>query len=171
MFLLSGGVVGTAIILVSAFWFFIRRRPYFAVSQERPVNVLQDDEDRIGEYHWLSLSQNYVAEPFLVSDPTTRGMPEPASTHDRPLSKSTLTADGQRPQTPTTPMTTSSKSASFPPLRPVNIIQHDDASPGEDLSGQAGPETIELPPAYSSYRQPQCPPLASSTPTGDRRRL
>jgi hypothetical protein len=54
-----------------------------------------------------------------------------------------------------TPTTTTRKSAAFPELRPVNIIQHDDASLSETLSGQAEPETIELPPAYSNFRQPQ----------------
>ena len=78
---------------------------------------------------------------------------------------STVTADVQRPQTPMTTTTTTRKSAAIPQLRPVNIIQHDDAGPSEDLSGQAEPETIELPPAYTHIRQPQRSPLASSTPT------
>jgi hypothetical protein len=145
-------VVGVAILLVSAFWFGRRRRPYFAVSQERPINVLQDDEDGSEDY-WHNLPQYFVAEPFLMFDPTTRGTSEPASIHDRPLPMSAVTADVQRPQAPMTPMTTTRKSAALPALRPVNIIQHDDAS----LSGQAEPETIELPPAY----QPQRSPLTS----------
>jgi hypothetical protein len=163
-------VVGAAILLVSAFWFIRRRRPYyFAVSQQRPVNVLQDDEDGSEDY-WHNLPQYYVADPFKMFDPTTRGTSEPASTHDRPLSMSTVTADIQRPQVPMKLTTTTRKSTSFPELRPVNIIQHDDASPSEDLSGQAEAETIELPPAYRNIRQPQRSPLDSSTPAGDRRR-
>jgi hypothetical protein len=35
-------------------------------------------------------------------------------------------------------------------LRPVNIIQHDDAGPEQD----ATQETIELPPAYNKIRRP-----------------
>ena len=35
----------------------------------------------------------------------------------------------------------------FQQLRPVNIIQHDDAGPDE------GAETIELPPAYTNIRR------------------
>jgi len=162
----SGGVVGAVILLISiglvAFWFF-RRRPYSALSQQRPVNVLQDDEDGNEEDH--DLPQYYAPDPYLMPDPTVRGTSEAASTHDRPLSMSTVTADGQRPQTPMTTTTTTRKSAAFPQLRPVNIIQHDDAGPSEDLSGQAEHETIELPPAYTNIRQPQRSPLASSTPT------
>jgi hypothetical protein len=157
-------VVGAAILLVSvgllAFW-FVRRRPYSALSQQRPVNVLQDDEDG-NEGH--DLPQYYAPEPYLVPDPTIRGTSEAASTHDRPISMSSVTADGQRPQTPMTTTTTTRKTAPIPQLRPVNIIQHDDAGPSED-SGQAEPETIELPPAYTNIRQLQRSPLASSTPT------
>ena len=164
IFLLSGGVVGATILVVStgllAFWFF-RRRPYSAISQQRPVNVLQDDDDG-NEDH--DLPQYYAPEPYLMAEPTIRGTSEAASTHDRPISMSTVTADVQRPQTPMTTTTTTRKSAAIPQLRPVNIIQHDDAGPSED-SGQAEPETIELPPAYTNIRQPQGSPLASSTPT------
>jgi hypothetical protein len=157
-FFLSGGVVGGAILnilLVSAFW-FVRRRPSLAVSQERPVNVLQDDEDRREDDHWYDLPQSYTPEPLLVPDQTTAsGTPEPASTPDRSLSRSTVTANVQRPQIPTTPTTMIRKSTSFPQLRPDHIIQHDDAGPSKDLSGQAEPETTELPPAYSDIGQPQ----------------
>lgn len=158
-------MVGAAILFISAgslaFWFF-RRRPYSALSQQRPVNVLQDDDDR-NEDH--DLPQYYAPEPYLVPDPTIRGTSEAASTQDRPLSMSTVTADVQRPLTPmTTTTTTNRKSAAIPQLRPVNIIQHDDAGPSE-YSGQPEPETIELPPAYTNIRQPQSSPLASTTPT------
>ncbi len=162
---LSGGVAGAAILLVSigllGFW-FLRRRPYTALSKERPVNVLQDDEDGDEENH--DLPQYYVPEPFLVPDPTIGGTSDAASTHNRPLSMSTVTADVQRPQTPMTTTTTTRKSATLPQLRPVNIIQHDDAGPSEDLSGHDEPETIELPPAYTNIRQTQRSPLASSMP-------
>lgn len=158
-------MVGAGILLVStgllAFWFF-RRRPYSAVSQQRPVNVLQDDDDGNEDN---DLPQYYAAEPYLVAEPTIRGTSEAASTHDRPISMSTITADVQRPQTPMTTTTTTRKSAAFPQLRPVNIIQHDDAGPSEDLSGEAASETIELPPAYTNIRRPQPSPLTSSTPT------
>ena len=167
IFLLSGGVVGALIALVVtglvAFWFFMRRSRS-ALSQQRPVNVLQDDEDGNAEYH--GLPQYYVPESYLVPDSTTtgRGTSEAASTHDRPLLMSTVTTDVRHPQTPTT-STTTHKSAASPQSRPVNIIEHDDAGPSEDLSGQVEPETIEFPPSYSNIRQPQHYPLASSIPT------
>ena len=63
IFLPSGGVVGAAILLVSAFW-FVRRRSHFAVSQERPVNVIQDDEDGNEEDRWHGLPQYYMPEPL-----------------------------------------------------------------------------------------------------------
>ena len=72
-------------------------------------------------------------------------MSEAASTYDRPLSMSTLTEDVQHPQTPITPTTTTHKSAAFPQLRLVNIIQHDGIGLSEDLSGKAEHEMIELP--------------------------
>ena len=160
-----GGAVGAVVFLLSAALFafyFLRRRPYSAISKERPVNVLQDDEDGNGEDH--DLPQYYAPEPYLVPDPTVRGTSDAASTQERPLSMTT--ADFMRPPTPMTAVsTTTRKSAAPPQLRPVNIIQHDDAGPSDDLSGHGDAETIELPPAYTNIRQAQGSPLASSTPT------
>jgi hypothetical protein len=145
-------VLGSAVLLVSAFW-FIQRRSYSTVA--RPVNVLQDDEYRSlnEEPEDYGLPQYYVLEPYLVPDPTTAGTSPASSYYGRPPSMSTVTADVLRPQTPTTPTKKTRKSAALPPLPPVNIIQHDDAGPSEDLSGQVKPETIELPPAYSKIHQ------------------
>jgi hypothetical protein len=145
-------LLGAAILLVSAFW-FIRRRSYSTVA--RPVNVLQDDEDRNEEPEDYGLPQCYVLEPYLVPDSTTTGTSEPASTHGRPRSMSTVTADVKQPQTPTTPTKKTRKSAALPQLPPAIIIEHDDAGPGpsEGLSGQVEPEMIELPPAYSKIHQ------------------
>jgi len=158
-------VIGGAVLLLAGAlvaFCFLRRRPYSAISKERPVNVLQDDEDGNEENH--DLPQYYAPEPYLVPDPTIRGTSEANSTHDRPLSMTT--ADIQRPQTPmTTTSTTTRKSALPPQLRPVNIIQHDDAGPSEDLSSHGESETIELPPAYTNIRQTQRSPLAASTST------
>jgi hypothetical protein len=78
------------------------------------------------------------------------------------------TADIQRPQTPmsaTSATTATRKSAAPPQLRPVNIIQHDDAGPSEGPIGQGEPETIELPPAYTNLRPARSSPLAASIPT------
>jgi hypothetical protein len=164
--------VGAAILGLVAFWFF-RRRSHSAFPQQRPVNVLQDDEDgnEAQEYHH-GLPQYYVPEPYFAPDSTTRATSEAASTHDRPLSMPFVTEDVRRAQgsqspTTSTTTTTTRKSAAFSQSRPVNIIEHDDAGPS-DLSGQVEPETIELPPAYSNIRQPQrsafALAFASSTP-------
>jgi hypothetical protein len=160
-----GGVIGGVVLLLAVAlvaFFFFRRRPYSAISKERPVNVLQDDEDGDDSHH--DLPHYYTPEPFLVPDPTIGGTSEAASTQERPLSMSTI--DAGRPQTPVTATTTTTRKSAAPPqLRPVNIIQHDDAGPSEDPASNAEPETIELPPAYTHIRQTPRSPLASSTTT------
>ena len=155
--------MGTAVLLFAVgllAFFWLRRRPYSAISKERPVNVLQDDEDGNGSHH--DLPQYYAPDPFLVPDPTITGTSEAASTHERPLSMATT--DPGRPQTPATSMSTTTRKSAVPPqLRPVNIIQHDDAGPSEFSTGQGEPDTIELPPAYTNIRQAPRSPLASTT--------
>ncbi|KAI0261650.1 hypothetical protein BC834DRAFT_895258 [Gloeopeniophorella convolvens] len=156
-----GGIGGLLAITFFALFFF-RRRRYHAVSKERPVNILQDDEDG-PESRQQELPQYYAPEPFLVPDPTLGGTSDAGSTHHgdehsgRPLS--TSTTDILRPQTPASMMTTTTgtrKTGAPPTMRPVNFIQHDDAGPSE-----AEPETIELPPAYTHIRSVQGSPTAS----------
>lgn len=118
-----------------------RRRPY---AKERPVIVFQDDEDEDEQNH--NLPQHYVPEPFVFPLPAIGGMYEATSSRDGLVSMTM--ADIQRLQTPR-------KSAPPPQLRSVNIIQHDDAGPGEGLSGHSQSVTIELPPAYTNLRQTQ----------------
>ena len=84
-----------------------------------------------------------------LPDSTTRATSEAASTYSTYYSSIVVADSILHPQTPTTPTTTTTtttattrKSASS---QPVNIIEHDDAGPSEDLSDQAEPETIELP--------------------------
>lgn len=38
-------------------------------------------------------------------------------------------------------------------LRPINIIQHDDAG-AADEQAEGQPDTVELPPAYTNIRKP-----------------
>jgi hypothetical protein len=147
-FYLSGGVVVGAILSGVLVAYFLRRRPY---AKERPVIVLQDDEDEDEQNH--NLPQHYVPEPFLFPLPTTGGMYEATSSRDALVSMTT-----ERVQTPR-------KSALPPQLRSVNIVQHDDAGPGEGLSGHSPSVTIELPPAYTNLRQTQDTSLTASTPT------
>ncbi|KAH9003378.1 hypothetical protein EDB86DRAFT_3217636 [Lactarius hatsudake] len=167
---IAGGVAGGLVAIVAAAlvaFFYSRRQKYSAVSKERPVNVLHDDDDD-GNASPQDLPQYYAPEPYLVPDPTIVGTSEGASTHDRPLSMTT--ADIPRPQTPgsmNTATTHTRKSALPPQLRPVNIIQHDDAGPSEAPTSAGEPETIELPPAYTNIRSAQRPPDTTPAPTAD----
>jgi hypothetical protein len=161
--------VGAAVFILAGTllaFFCFRRRPYSAISKERPVNVLQDDEDSNGSHH--DLGQLYTPEPYLVPDPTIAATSEAASSRDRPISMAMT--DLGRPQTPvttvTTTTTTTRKTAVPPQLRPVNIIQHDDAGPSEDPADHPEAETIELPPAYTNLRPTQRSPLSSSRYSG-----
>ncbi len=124
----------------------------------------EDDED--GNVSPQDLPHYYAPEPYLVLDSTIVGTSEAASTHDRPLSMTTT--DIQRPHTPgsmNTATTATRKTATLPQLRPVNIIQHDDAGPSEAPTSAGEPETIELPPAYTKIRSAQRPPDTAPDPT------
>ncbi|KAI0298662.1 hypothetical protein B0F90DRAFT_1818532 [Multifurca ochricompacta] len=140
-----GGVVGAVIGFVAIgllALFFFRRRQYSAISKERPVNVLQDDEDDNA--------------PFLVPDPTIGGTSDAASTHTRPLSMTP--ADIIRPQTPAsmaTGTTTTRKTGAPSQLRP------------RGSGGNGEPELIELPPAYTNIRSAQRLPATADSPTAD----
>ena len=166
-------MLGAAIILLVAFWLIRRRRyPAFLEKPGRPANTLPIDEGVMGEnpYHRPQFGpqsyvaqpyvpQSYMPEPYLTSvpmrvdrsHPTTSGTSEDASvsTRDRLLSLYSATGDIQSSQTPPTPP----PKTQLPP--PLNIIQHDDAGPSDDLSSKAVPETVEFPPAYSNIRLSQ----------------
>ncbi|KAN0133844.1 hypothetical protein V8E53_008339 [Lactarius tabidus] len=78
------------------------------------------------------------------STPDDRGAPGAAS----------LLADTPHPQTPagmTATITPTRKRAVSAEIRPVNIIQHDDAGPSEGPASAGEPETIELPRIRSYY--------------------
>ena len=158
-----GGVVGGAIFLLAitiVVFLYLRRRLYSTISKERPVNVLEDDEDSNGSYH--DLPHYYRPEPFLYPSPTVEGTFEAASTQEHLLSPSMM--DAAHLQTPITAATMAGRKSVVPPqLRPVNIIQHDDAGPSEDSASPVESETIELPPAYTNIRKKPRSPLAAST--------
>ncbi|KAF8257137.1 hypothetical protein EI94DRAFT_1709540 [Lactarius quietus] len=81
---IAGGVAGGLafmVALASITFFYARRLGYAAISKERPVNVLYDDEDGDGSYQ--DLPDHYEAEPYLVSDPNFGGPSVAASTNDR----------------------------------------------------------------------------------------
>jgi len=153
-----GGVAGLLIIAFLLFFWFRRRRAQRA-SKERPSLFIDNDDD-IPASHPLhgELPVYYEPEPFTASEPTDR-----ASTHrpsiapdrsERPVSQSlTYLSDPQRVATPDGTSTGLSRKSPMPPsLRPVNVIQHEDAGPS--LPGDnTEPETVELPPAYTNIRK------------------
>lgn len=84
--------------------------------------------------------RRYSATSFSTSQPTSTSF------------------DGARPSTPGTSVSNTTgytrKSAAPPQMRPVNIIQHDDAglAPQEGDEDAQEAETVELPPAYTNLK-------------------
>jgi hypothetical protein len=162
---IAGGIAGGLALLVAVglLAFFYPRRPrYAAISKERPVNVLHDEEDDNGMYY---LPHDYAPQPYVLPDPNIEGAPGVTSLRDRPLP---VTPSDIHPQTPARMIAaiTSPRKSSVPAqLRPVNIIQHHDAGPSEETASVGEPETIELPPAYTHIRSVQRSPGVISTPT------
>ncbi|KAH9939547.1 hypothetical protein B0H21DRAFT_780561 [Amylocystis lapponica] len=174
-----GGVIGGLVIaalLVTVLLLLRRRRDTAHTQKERPVDLLQDNEhDRDDDG---TLPQYYEPDPFLVPAPTARshsdddgpdGGARPSGERRTARLSTTTSASGigygvgLRAPTPSQSVSTSRKSPLPPSLRPVNIIQHDDAGPsapaGEgEGEGEEEPETIELPPAYTHIRRASPPP-------------
>jgi len=161
-----GGIVGL-IVLGLVILFFIRRR---RVNQKKdPVDLLEPrdgDGRRSGDHP----PEFYLPEPFRVPDPTVPAMSEissaggaenvadPERLHAGSRRQSALSLPTQGRLSSEgfsgTSATTSRKSPGGPAtLRPVNIIQHDDAGPSEPQAEADEPETVELPPAYTNIRK------------------
>ncbi|KAI5996298.1 hypothetical protein EDD15DRAFT_510684 [Pisolithus albus] len=173
-YILAGGVVGGlafAAILIVAGFYIIRRRSSSS-NKERPVDLLHGDPDDNDQALAPDLPE-YRPEPFLATEPTEpsthpsddAGRFSAAGSRygglsDRPGSTISLSEmqsarsgtpdrDTRIVSGPSGSMATSSRKAAQPRhLRPVNIIQHEDAGPPEVES-----ETIELPPAYTNIRK------------------
>lgn len=167
-----GGVIGGLVFLAAVVLvlLFLRRRKNVQKNQkERPVDLLQDDEGDAAPQR-TELPQYYEPEPFIVPDPTATS--SSAHGHDdadgrrhsestsgaRPLSGATSTSRSGTPDMAAvlsgSTVTSARKSALGPrSLRPVNIIQHDDAGPSEAGVKEEEEETIELPPAYTNIRK------------------
>lgn len=76
------------------------------------------------------------------------------STTDRPSTPGVSTGSGTTAYEATS-SGTSRKTPVPPALRPVNVIQHDDAGAASDAGAVEGePETVELPPAYTNIKKP-----------------
>jgi len=164
-----GGVVGgvVALIAIALLLLFFRRRSRVHKKQkERPVDLLNYDEgdEPQGGAHGNNrneLPEYYQPEPFTVPDPTV------ASTYDgehggtssdaRPLSGYTTTSRSGTPELLSaygagSSTTGGGRKGPMRQMRPVNIIQHDDAGPRESPK-DTEVETVELPPAYTNIRQ------------------
>lgn len=149
-----GGVIGGVVggLAIALLLLFFRRRSRLHKQQQREKNNvdLLNDDDEEGEEHNngrpAELPHYYQPEPFVVPEPSSHSESGHMSTSYAPTSRSD-TPDMLSAMGPSS--TRTGKSASGPRLlRPVNIIQHDDAGPSEGVKEEEGPETIELPPAY-----------------------
>ncbi len=148
-----GGVVGgvVAILAVVLLLFFLRRRSRLHRQQgEKPVDLLHDDEGDERSPRDAELPQYYEPEPFIVPDPTVASDSGRGSSDGRPISQ--LLSD--RSGTPDGMSSAAGRKGPMRTLRPVNIIQHDDAGPsGPPPADEEEPETVELPPAYTNIRK------------------
>ena len=171
---IEGVVVLAAFILVLIF--FRRRSKFNNQTVERPVDLLrQDDDDNLPET--TQLPRYYEPEPFIVPDPTiasTSGDPTvynaPSASlrpsGDRRFSHYSGTSAGRSTTPDGQSMGTSTymrKSPLPPVFRPVNIVQHEDAGPGDDEPA----ETIELPPAYTNIKSSSVQRLQDTVPPSE----
>lgn len=157
----TGGIVGgVAGLLIIAFFllFWFRRRRAQRASKERPSLFIDNDDDApISQPPDGELPVYYEPEPFTASEPTDRASTRRPSTaidgSDRPVSQSlTYLTDPHRVTSPDGTSTGLTRKSPLPsPLRPVNVIQHEDAGPSLPADN-AEQETVELPPAYTNIR-------------------
>lgn len=173
-----GGVIGGLVLLISLFlvlFFYRRRQRDRARRREKPMDLISaddDDEDEHGDGPGDRRSRNdlpqfYQPEPFTVPDPTIADTD--SLDGNRPLSGGTSTSFYTRSGTPdgsvalgygagaSTQGTTTRKGAPPRMMRPVNIIQHDDAGPSYGEPPKDEEETIELPPAYTALKTGPAP--------------
>lgn len=170
-----GGVIGGVAGLIMFFLvllFFYRRDKHHKNTGTRPMkpDLIDPSEDRPIARQDQELPQFYEPEPFIIPDAITTA--DTASLHSahegqRRHSMSTVTGvAGGHARTPSRmsvttaseiggmgAASTSGRSKSgMPPsaFRPVNFIQHEDA--GDVPAADQEPETVELPPAYTDFR-------------------
>ncbi|PPQ72775.1 hypothetical protein CVT24_012801 [Panaeolus cyanescens] len=132
------------------------------------------------------LPEYYQPEPFMVPDPTlSSDMTGEELESRRPLSGGTSsfytrtgTPDGLGGQSVagsgmgygwngqhggSSAGVSNTRKGGMRPMRPVNIIQHDDAGPSESAPAEGDVETIELPPAYTAVGKAKDPGVPNST--------
>lgn len=176
-------VVITAVILAL---FFYRRRSKQKKRRSKPsvdlLNGYEDEDDRPQDPQQLPhhLDDYYTPEPFMVPDTST--VPDTTTVDEHGVAGSSRPMSGtsqtySRSGTPDvhapagygwaagSTATSSSRKGALPRMRPINIVQHEDAGPPPAPADgdKEEPETIELPPAYTAVR----PVGANVTPPGD----
>lgn len=172
-----GGVIGAlCVIALFLIGLIILRRRARRSPKERPVDLLHDDPDDDDQPPLTDLPQ-YRPEPFLATEPTEASLsaytPDESgrlsvtgsryggfsdrrtsalSLSDIPSARSG-TPDRDTFSVPVPSGSMASRKSPMPrQMRPVNIIQHEDAGPSDDMESSR-PETIELPPAYTHIRK------------------
>ncbi|KDQ58743.1 hypothetical protein JAAARDRAFT_47090 [Jaapia argillacea MUCL 33604] len=169
-----GGVIGGVVFLLALGLFLLyllRRKQFQQTQKERPVDLLQDDENADNTRDHEELPQFYRPEPFIVPDPTEVSSAGAQEDGSGAGSRSGAGAGVRRISTATTSTMDNlgvlgglgsgggssnhtRKSARPPELRPVNIVQHEDAGPPPGQEPEdVEPETVELPPAYTNIRR------------------
>ncbi|KAG9090613.1 hypothetical protein FS749_000417 [Ceratobasidium sp. UAMH 11750] len=170
-----GGVAGV-IMFFLVLLFFYRRRKHHRNSGTRPMkpDLIDPSEDQpVPQEGRGELPQFYEPEPFIIPDalsnPETSSRHSLHSTHDGQQPRTSMTTasgipgHGRAPSRlsvttmseaggPGAPSSSGRSKAGMPPssFRPVNFIQHEDA--GDIPSTDQEPETVELPPAYTDFR-------------------
>ena len=176
-----GGVAAVAILVLLLF-FYRRRSTQQSRHEKRALDLLnaEDEEDAQGADHngaagarggstpghsRNELPEYYQPQPYTLPDPTLASTYE-TDAEGRPLSGY---SDTDRHTTTTeflgslyagahgggsTPNSTTGRKGPLRQMRPVNVIQHDDAGPSEPpAAGEGEVETVELPPAYTNIRK------------------
>lgn len=173
------GGIGLFVIVLLGIWYWKRKQKQQRRTKERPDLLNVDDDDDDGEASRRrparpnELPQYYQPEPFMAPDPTrTSHEGTVLSDERRPLSGGTFNTESfyTRATTPdqlghsgshagdlmsggTSSNGGRRKGGAPRPMKPVNIIQHDDAGPSANGPGQDEPDTIELPPAYTALNK------------------
>lgn len=169
---IAGGVIGgiaALIILALLVWFILRKRKQAARRRAHDVDLLPEGQAGGPE------AEFYAPEPFVVPSSSRAqsrtnshqgedgGTSRPSmsdfgrrysalSTTDNSDSQHLSTVPGVLAPGTGSRTTTSRKSPGGPVLRPVNVVQHEDGGELPAASGSGEPETIELPPAYTSVK-------------------
>jgi hypothetical protein len=172
-----GGVAGLAIIVLLIF-FWRRRETAHARHEKRALDLLNADDEEDAQagpivapglrpdgrpHSRNELPEFYQPSPYTLPDPTVSSAYE-TNSEGRPLSgysetdRHTTTTEflgslyAGAPGGPGSVAGSSTgRKGPMRQMRPVNIIQHDDAGPSEPAAAEEV-ETVELPPAYTNIR-------------------